>query len=99
MASAQTSSLASNLFGIRDTRGITPLSLPPEGEWDSLETLLSVAQEYARLAGYAVIQGPRGERRANKGGRWTKYLIYKHNGEYDGRGLREEYRNRQSKKI
>ena len=87
LASAQTSGLVSNVFRIRDTRGIVPLFLLLEGEWDSLETLFSMAQEYIRLAGYAIIQGLRGERRVNKGGRWTKYLICKHNGEYNGQGL------------
>ncbi|KAN0071684.1 hypothetical protein V8E54_010280 [Elaphomyces granulatus] len=92
----------SNALGIRDARGITPLSLPPEGEWESLEMLMSAAQAHARLAGYAVVQGPGGEKRAKKGGRWTKYLICKHTGNYDGRGLKEECRqrpNRKSKKT
>lgn len=67
LASAQASGLASNAFGVRDSRGIVPMSLPPEGEWDSLQTLISVAQEHASLAGYAVVEGPREEMRKEKG--------------------------------
>lgn len=96
--SVQTSSLASNTFGVRDAHLVAPLSLPPEGEWESLEALMSAAQAHARLAGYAVVQGPGGEKRARKGGRWTKYLICKHAGNYDGRGLREECRRRPNRK-
>ncbi|KAN0073408.1 hypothetical protein V8E54_008628 [Elaphomyces granulatus] len=102
LASAQKSGLASNAFGIRDAHGITPLSLPPEGEWESLEMLMSAAQTHARLAGYAVVQGPGGEKRAGNKGRWTKYLICKHTGSYDVRGLKDEDRkrpNRQTRKT
>jgi hypothetical protein len=77
--------LVSAAFGIRDTRGVVPLSLPPEGEWESLSAVVDAAQEYAKLAGYAVNQGPGGEKRHTKGGRWTKYLIYVHSKDYKER--------------
>ena len=67
-----------------------------------MEILRSAAQTHARLAGYAVVQGPGGEKRAGNKGRWTKYLICKHTGSYDGRGLKDEDRkhpNRQTWKT
>jgi hypothetical protein len=60
--------LASAAFGIRDTRGVVLLSLPPEGEWELLSAVVDAAQEYAKLAGYAVNQGLGGEKRHTKGG-------------------------------
>jgi hypothetical protein len=81
---------------------VEPLSLPPEGEWPTLAALIEAAQEHARLAGYAIVEGPGGERRMDKGGRWKKYLICKHGGKHDNRTLIEESRirkNRTSKKT
>ena len=95
--------LASSAFGIRDTRGIEPLSLPPEGEWETLEALIDAAQAYAKLAGYAVVEGGGGERRFEKGGRWTKYLVCRHSRKHiDSRGLdntTKQRPNRQTKKT
>jgi hypothetical protein len=95
--------LASSVFGFRDTRGIEPLSLPPEGEWETLEALIDAAQEYTKLAGYAVVEGGGGERRHDKGGRWTKYLVYRHSRKhFDYRGLDNTIKqrpNRQTKKT
>jgi hypothetical protein len=48
---------------------VEPLSLPPEGEWPTLAALIEAAQEHARLAGYAIVKGPGGEQRIDKGGR------------------------------
>jgi hypothetical protein len=99
---ALSSDLASSAFGIRNTRGVIPLSLPSEGEWDTLPALIAAAQEHAKLAGYAVVEGPQGQKKKEKGGRWTKFLICSHGGKYDDRGLLNEYRkrpNRQSKKA
>jgi hypothetical protein len=94
--------LASAAFGIRDTRGVVPLSLPPEGEWESLSAVVDAAQEYAKLAGYAVNQGLGGEKRHTKGGRWTEYLVCVHSKDYEERrGLQLAFKkrpNRTSKK-
>jgi hypothetical protein len=96
-------SLVSSAFGVRDCHGIEPLSLPPEGDFDTLEDLLDTAQTHARLAGYAVVEGPKGQKNTSKGGRWTKFLICRHSKRYeDRRGIDQENKlrpNRGSKKT
>jgi hypothetical protein len=61
--------LSSDAFGVRNARGVIPLSLPSEGEWDTLPALIAAAQEHAKLAGYAVVEGPQGQKKKEKGGR------------------------------
>jgi hypothetical protein len=96
-------SLVSSAFGVRDCHGIEPLSLPPEGDFDTLEDLLDTAQTHARLAGYAVVEGPKGQKNTSKGGRWTKFLICRHSKRHeDRRGIDQENKlrpNRGSKKT
>src|SRR6266404_2586148 len=43
-ASAQASGVASNAFGIRDNQGVVPLSLPPEGTFESWEAVKKAAK-------------------------------------------------------
>ena len=52
---------------------ITPLSLPPEGIYESFEALNTYTKEYTRSAGYTVIIG-KSERRK---GQQLKYINYK----------------------
>jgi len=55
-ASAQASGVASNAFGIRDNQGVVPLSLPPEGTFESWEAVKKAANAHAGLAGYALVE-------------------------------------------
>jgi hypothetical protein len=48
-ASAQASGVASNAFGIRDNQGVVPLSLPPEGTFESWEAVKKAANAHAGL--------------------------------------------------
>ena len=82
--------LASNAF--RDPEhDIIPLSLPEEGVFESWDALLSASQHHARLAGYALVQGPGSERRKDKGNRWIRFLICKHSRAYKS-SVEEPYR-------
>jgi hypothetical protein len=88
-----TSGLASSAFGAPNNHGVTLLSLPGEGVFDSWEELFSATQNHAKLAGYALVQGRGSERRKDKGNRWTKFLICKHGRAYR-QEIEEPYRKR-----
>ena len=66
-AQAKASGLASNAFGVRDNQGVIPLSLPPEGSWDSWVDLREAACKHAELAGYCLVEGRGAGRRKDKG--------------------------------
>ena len=103
-ASAQASGVASNAFGIRDNQGVVPLSLPPEGTFESWEAVKKAANAHAGLAGYAIVEGRGGRRDPDKKFRWKKFLICKHGDSHcrEKIPLNEELRkrkNRMSKKT
>jgi FAR1 DNA-binding domain len=103
-ASAQASGVASNAFAVRDNQGIVPLSLPPEGTFESWEAAKEAANRHAGLAGYAVVEGRGGRRDPDKKFRWKRFLICKHGDSHchDKIPLNEEQRkrkNRMSKKT
>lgn len=54
---AQTTGIASNAWGIRDNQGVAPLSLPPEGIFESWQAVKDAVNKHAALAGYAIIEG------------------------------------------
>ncbi len=96
-AQAEASGLASNAFGIRDNQGVIPLSLPPEGSWDSWAALREAACKHAELARYCLVKGRGARRRKDKGNRWTKFLSCKHSRPYDSRNMNKAYRQRDRK--
>ena len=53
-ASALASGVASNAFGVRDNGGV---ELSPEGVFTTFQGALESANMYARLAGYAMVDG------------------------------------------
>jgi hypothetical protein len=69
---------------------IEPLSLPPEGVFQSFDALFSSLQEYGILAGCAYIT-KKSERRE---GRWIKTIACKRSGKERPRIDNEEYRQR-----
>lgn len=75
LAAARASGIASNAFPGRDNQGVVPLSLPPEGSFLTLEALKSSACKHAELAGYCLVWGEGGGKRADKGNRYIKFLI------------------------
>ncbi|KAN0081878.1 hypothetical protein V8E54_003176 [Elaphomyces granulatus] len=77
-ASAQASGVASNAFGIRDNQGVVPLSLPPEGTFESWEAVKKAANAHAGLAGYALVEGKGARRDPDNKFRWKRFLICKH---------------------
>ena len=91
---ALASGLASNAFGSPDSHGVVPLSPPPPGVFESWEALKDSAQQHAKLAGYALVQGKGSEKRNN---RWIRFLICKHGSVYDSRGLDENHRQRKNR--
>ena len=77
-ASAQASGVASNAFGIRDNQGVVPLSLLPEGTFESWEAVKKAANAHAGLAGYALVEGKGARRDPDNKFRWKRFLICKH---------------------
>jgi hypothetical protein len=103
---ARVSGVASNAFGVRDSQGIVPLSLPPEASYSSFKAAQDAANAYAGLAGYAIVEGKGRWADPRKKGRERRFLICKHGDsrprEKDGRELNESQRKRgkrQSKKT
>jgi hypothetical protein len=103
---ARASGVASNAFGVRDSQGIVPLSLPPEASYSSFKAAQDAANAYAGLAGYAIVEGKGRWADPRKKGRERRFLICKHGDsrprEKDGRELNESQRKRgkrQSKKT
>jgi hypothetical protein len=68
---------------------ITPLSLPPEGIFESFDQLLNACQQYARLAGYAFTTAKSEKRH----GKVIKTLICKRGGKHKP-SIDEDYRIR-----
>jgi len=99
LAAARSSGIASNAFPARDNHGVVPLSLPPEGFFPSYESLKNAACKYAKLAGWAIVEG--------KGSKWVcgkrvKYLTCKHAYKHDKRTTPNEAdrkKDRMSKKT
>lgn len=91
LAAVRASGVASNAFQVRNNHGVLPLSLPAEGDFNTFEELQQHAQDYCKLAGWAITQGKGSEKRQ---GRHIKFLICKHFGEIDKRFVKDEDRKK-----
>jgi hypothetical protein len=94
IAAIHASGLASQAFKPRETHGVIPLSLPPEGSFPSFESLKEAAQNHAKLAGWAIVTGPGGEIR---NGRHIKFLNCKHTQKLDKRAVDEVARKKEGR--
>jgi len=87
LSAATALGIASNAFPTYDAHGVTPLSLPPEGFFNSYTSLKEAACRHAKLARYALIEG-KGSKKV--GGKAVRFLQCVKHSEYKGKGAPKE---------